>query len=58
MTKNDMEKDYIYSNAKLHYTIVSGNSDEPFVLIPAELFEEKMQKLMEYASMKADETDL
>lgn len=32
-TKNDMEKDYIYSNAKLHYTIVSGNSDEPFVLI-------------------------
>ena len=33
MTKNDMKKDYIYSNAKLHYTLVPGNSDTPLVLI-------------------------
>lgn len=30
---HDATKVSIYSNAKLHYTIVSGNSDEPFVLI-------------------------
>ena len=33
MTKIDMKKDYIYSNAKLHYTVVSGNSDTPLILI-------------------------
>ena len=31
--KSDMNKDYIYSNAKLHYSVVSGNSDTPLVLI-------------------------
>ena len=31
--KNNTNKDYIYSNAKLHYTLVSGNSDTPLVLI-------------------------
>ena len=31
---------------------------EGIALIPAELFERKMQKIMEYASMKADETNL
>ena len=31
---------------------------EGIALIPAELFEKKMQKIMEYASMKADETNL
>ena len=33
MTKNDMNKDYIYSNAKLHFTLVPGKSDTPLVLI-------------------------
>ena len=33
MTMNDMNKNYIYSNAILHYSLVSGKSDTPLVLI-------------------------
>lgn len=30
---NMIHKEYMYSNAKLHYALVPGNSDAPLVLI-------------------------
>lgn len=47
-----MEKDYIYSNAKLHYRLVTGSSDTPLVLIHGQSmcgldYEKVIEKLRE-----------
>ena len=47
-----IQKDYIYLNAKLHYTLVSGNSSTPLVLIHGQCmcgqdYEKVIEKLRE-----------